>query len=171
MIGAGTRVWAFAHVMKGARVGRDCNIGDHAFIERGAVIGDRVTVKNGVSVWDRVCVENDVFLGPNAVFTNELMPRSRHAPKLTATLIRVGACIGANAVIVCGHTVGRHAFVAAGAVVCADVPDFTLVMGNPARATAALCECRKKLAFKDGSARCRCGRRYRTNRRGVVTRS
>src|SRR6266571_2969356 len=111
-IGPGTRVWAWAHVMSGARVGADCNVGEHCFIEQGVVLGDRVTVKNGVAVWEGVTAEDDVFLGPNAVLTNDLRPRSkvRH-DGVAATLLRRGASVGANATIVCGVTVGRFAMV------------------------------------------------------------
>jgi acetyltransferase-like isoleucine patch superfamily enzyme len=135
-VGAGTRVWAFAHVLNGAEVGQDCNIGDHAYIEGGAKLGDRVTVKNAVLVWDLVTVEDDVFLGPNMVFTNDLWPRAavkKTREQLSPTLVRRGATIGANATIVCGLSVGEHAFVAAGAVVTRDVPARALVMGVPAR--------------------------------------
>lgn len=133
-IGERTRVWAFAHVMKGARLGADCNIGDHAFVESGVVIGDRVTVKNGVAIWDGVTVEDDVFLGPNCVLTNDLMPRSRvfHDENVT-TLIRRGASVGANATIIAGNTLGEYCLVGAGAVVTKDVPAFAIVVGNPAR--------------------------------------
>ena len=133
-IGERTRVWAFAHVMKNARIGADCNIGDHAFVESGVVMGDRVTVKNGVAIWDGVTVEDDVFLGPNCVLTNDLMPRSRvyHAENVR-TLIRRGASIGANATIVAGTTLGEYCLVGAGAVVTKDVPPFAIVVGNPAK--------------------------------------
>ena len=142
-VGPRTRVWAFAHVMRGAVVGAECNIGDHAFIEQGARIGNRVTVKNAVLVWDGVTVEDEVFLGPNMVFTNDLTPR---------------AAFGANATIVCGVTVGEHALVAAGSVVAADVPAYALVAGNPARRMAWVCGCGAKLGADLG---CECGRRYR----------
>ena len=121
-IGAGTRVWAFAHVMKGVSIGEDCNIGDHVFIETGARLGDRVTVKNNVLLWDRVTIEDEVFLGPNAVFTNDLNPRvafKKPPERFLPTLVRRGASIGANATIVCGVTIGEQAFVGAGAVVTA----------------------------------------------------
>ena len=135
-VGDGTRVWAFAHVLAGAVVGADCNIGDHAFIEGGAVVGDRVTVKNAVLVWDGVTVEDDVFLGPNMIFTNDLNPRA-HVKKardqFLTTRVARGATIGANATIVCGHTLGAYCFIAAGAVVTGDVPDFALMMGVPAK--------------------------------------
>lgn len=143
-VGAGTRVWAFAHVMDGATVGRDCNICDHAFVEAGARLGDRVTVKNAVLVWERVTVEDDVFLGPGVVFTNDLRPRAhvkRSGDALVPTIVREGATVGANATVVCGVTVGRHAFVAAGSVVTVDVPDFAFVAGNPARQRGWVCAC------------------------------
>jgi UDP-2-acetamido-3-amino-2,3-dideoxy-glucuronate N-acetyltransferase len=160
-VGPGTRVWAFAHVMEGAVVGADCNIGDHAFIERGARLGDRVTVKNAVLVWDRVTVEDEVFLGPNAVFTNDLMPRAAHkksSDEFLPTLVRRGATVGANATIVCGTTIGEHAFVAAGAVVTRDVAAYALVAGNPARRIGWVCACGERLG---PSLSCACGRSYR----------
>jgi len=160
-IGARTRVWAFAHVMPGARIGTDCNVCDHAFIETGAVVGDRVTVKNNVLIWDKVTVEDDVFLGPNAVFTNDLDPRAmvKKAPsKLVPTLVQRGATIGANATIVCGVTIREYAFVGAGAVVTKDVPPHALVLGIPARRAGWICRCGRRLP-KD--LKCECGRRYR----------
>jgi UDP-2-acetamido-3-amino-2,3-dideoxy-glucuronate N-acetyltransferase len=166
-VGPATRVWAFAHVMPGARIGRDCNICGHAFIESGAVIGDRVTVKNGVAVWDRVTVEDDVFLGPYAVFTNDLRPRtapSRAALKITPTLVRRGATVGANATVVCGVEVGEFAMVGAGAVVTRDVPPYTIVVGNPARPAGWACRCGERLG---DTLRCGCGRAYRRAGAGV----
>lgn len=159
-IGPRTRIWAFAHVMKSARVGSDCNIGDHAFIESGAVIGDRVTVKNNVLVWDKVSIEDDVFLGPNAVFTNDLTPRShvkKPSRELIPTHVRRGATVGANATLVCGITIGAYSFIGAGAVVATDVPDYALVLGNPAKQAGWVCECGLKLP---GSLHCACGHRY-----------
>lgn len=159
-VGAGTRVWAFAHVMQGAVVGVDCNIGDHAFIETGARIGDRVTVKNAVLIWDGVTVEDDVFLGPNVVFTNDLRPRAareRSLIVLTATRVCRGATVGANATVVCGISIGAHAFIAAGAVVAQDVPAHALVVGNPARRVGWVCECARRL---NDELRCTCGKRY-----------
>ena len=135
-VGAGTRIWAFAHVLPGAVVGTDCNVCDHAFVEGGARIGDRVTVKNAVLVFDGVTVEDDVFLGPNVVFTNDLRPRA-HVKKgrdeLLPTMVRRGATLGAGVTVVCGTTIGEHAFVAAGSVVTKDVPAYAFVAGNPAR--------------------------------------
>lgn len=161
-VGPGTRVWAFAHVMAGAVVGPDCNICDHSFVEGGVTIGRNVTVKNGVLLFAGVTVEDDVFLGPNCVFTNDLRPRAfikRPTAEFLPTLIARGATIGAGAVIVCGHTVGQFAMVAAGAVVASDVPAHALVAGNPARRRVWICECGEKL---DGALACAAdGRRYR----------
>ena len=131
-IGARTRVWAFAHVLFGARIGADCNICDHTLIEGGAVVGDRVTVKSGVQLWDGVTVEDDVFIGPNATFTNDPFPRSRRRPSsFDTTLVRRGASIGANATILPGVTIGEHSMIGAGAVVTRDVPARAIVIGNP----------------------------------------
>ena len=160
-VGPRTRVWAFAHVMKGAVVGADCNVGDHAFIESGARIGDRVIVKNNALIWDKVTLEDDVFVGPNAVFTNDFNPRVayKNPPELfLPTLVRHGATIGANATIVCGVTIGTQAFVGAGTVVIRDVAPHALVVGNPARRIGWVCECSKKLS---AALTCVCGRRYR----------
>ncbi len=133
-IGAGTRIWAFAHVLAGARVGEECNICDHVFIENEVVIGDHVTVKCGVQLWDGMTVENDVFIGPNATFSNDLFPRSKKYPqRFLTTRICQGASVGANATILPGIIIGRNAMVGAGAVVTRSVPPNAIVVGNPAR--------------------------------------
>ena len=135
-VGEGTTVWAFAHVLSGARIGRDCNICDHTFIENDVVLGDRVTVKSGVQLWDGVRIEDDVFIGPNATFTNDNFPRSKqHQPpgKRPCTTLRAGSSVGANATILSGITVGERAMIGAGTVVTRDVPPDTIVTGNPAR--------------------------------------
>lgn len=133
-VGEGTRIWAFAHVLPGAVVGRDCNLCDHVFVENDVRIGDRVTVKSGVQLWDGVTLEDDVFVGPNATFTNDPFPRSRRPPeRFSRTTVRRGASIGANATILPGITVGRNAMVAAGAVVTLEVPANAIVAGNPAQ--------------------------------------
>jgi acetyltransferase-like isoleucine patch superfamily enzyme len=158
-VGSGTRVWAFAHVMKGAVIGRDCNICGHSFVEAGARLGDGVVVKNGVQIWDGVRLEDQVFVGPNATFTNDLRPRAEAADfELVPTRVRRGASIGANATVVCGSTIGESAFVAAGAVVTNDVAAHALMAGNPARRVGWVCVCAKRLG--DDLA-CACGRRYR----------
>jgi acetyltransferase-like isoleucine patch superfamily enzyme len=133
-IGENTRVWQFTVVLKGAVIGSDVNICAQCFIENDVVIGDRVTIKNCVQVWDGITIENDVFIGPNVTFTNDKFPRSKHYPaEFLKTLVMQGASIGASAVILPGITIGRGAMVAAGAVVTKSVPDYALVMGNPAR--------------------------------------
>jgi sugar O-acyltransferase (sialic acid O-acetyltransferase NeuD family) len=133
-LGPRTRVWAFAHVLPGARVGSDCNICDHVFVENDVVVGDRVTIKSGVQLWDGMRVEDDVFIGPNATFTNDRFPRSRRRPdKFATTVIEAGASIGANATILPGITIGAGAMVGAGAVVVQPVPPRAIVVGNPAR--------------------------------------
>jgi acetyltransferase-like isoleucine patch superfamily enzyme len=149
-IGESTRVWAFAHVMDGARVGTGCNIGEHAFIEAGCVLGNNVTVKNGVSVWNGVTVEDNVFLGPNCVLTNDYNPRAyvkKSGDALSRTVIRANATIGANATILCGLEIGRYAFIGAGAVILRPVPAFALMVGNPARQLGWMCVCARRLPF------------------------
>lgn len=177
-VGAGTRIWAFAHVLRGAVVGRDCSVGDHCFIESGARVGDGVTIKNGNMLWDGVTLEDGVFVGPAAVFTNDLRPRSpRHAPTaaryttgewLEPTLVRRGASIGAGAVIMCGHEIGPYAMVAAAAVVTHDVPAHALVVGSPARLAGWVCMCGSRLPEAVSSASCpACGRAYAIEEKGV----
>ena len=170
-VGSGTRVWAFAHVMDGAVIGAECNIGEHVFVESGAVLGDRVTVKNCVQVWEGVTLEEDVFVGPCAVFTNDRYPRSprsdavgtRYGTKewLEPITVRKGATVGANATVVSGVKIGRYAMVAAGSVVTKDVPDHALVMGVPAQAAGHVCRCGQRLepAF-DGYDCTACGLRF-----------
>jgi UDP-2-acetamido-3-amino-2,3-dideoxy-glucuronate N-acetyltransferase len=133
-IGAGTRIWAFSHVLPHARIGRDVNICEGVFIENDVIVGDRVTIKAGVQLWDGLRVEDDVFIGPNATFTNDLFPRSKQWP-ISYPITRVcnGASIGANATLLPGLTIGKHAMVGAGAVVLGDVPAYAMVVGNPAR--------------------------------------
>jgi UDP-2-acetamido-3-amino-2,3-dideoxy-glucuronate N-acetyltransferase len=147
-VGDGTRVWAFAHVLPGARVGRDCNICDGAFVETGASLGDRVTVKNGTLVFAGVTCEDEVFLGPNVLFTNDLRPRAairRTGDELRSTTVRRGASLGAGVVVVCGTEIGAHAFAAAGSVITKDVPAHAFVAGNPARQKGWVCACGERL--------------------------
>ncbi len=137
-IGPGTRIWAFAHVMPGARIGADCNVCDHTYVEGDVIGGDRVTIKSGVYLWDGLRVEDDVFLGPMATFTNDRFPRSKQHFVYPVTTVRRGASIGAGAIILPGITVGTRAMVGAGAVVIQDVPDYAVVVGNPARVVRML---------------------------------
>ena len=135
-IGKGTRIWAFAHILPGAKIGADCNICDHTFIENDVIIGDRVTIKCGVQLWDGVRLEDGVFVGPNATFTNDKHPRSGVRNKsFPITTVKSGASIGANSTIMPGVTIGSDAMVGAGAVVTRDVPPWAIVAGNPARIT------------------------------------
>lgn len=132
-IGPNTHIWAFAHILPGARIGKECNICDSVFIENDVVIGHRVTIKNGVQLWDGVEIEDDVFIGPNATFTNDRFPRSKQYPEtFTHTLVKKGASIGANATILPGTTIGQQAMIGAGAVVTQSVPPNSIVVGNPA---------------------------------------
>jgi len=155
-IGAGTRVWPFAHVMEHTIVGANCNIGGHTFIEDGAHIGNGVIIKNHVMIWDGVTIEDDAFIGPGVVFTNDRYPRSRHLPQTKArysrcenwlerTRVCQGATVGAGCVVICGVTIGRFAMAAAGSVVTRDVPDHRLVAGNPARGVGWVCTCGQRL--------------------------
>ena len=148
VIGDDTKIWHFTHVMSGARIGRGCNIGQNVVISPDVVVGDNVKIQNNVSLYTGVILEDDVFCGPSMVFTNVVNPRSHVSRKheYQQTLVRRGATIGANATVVCGHTIGRYAFIGAGAVVTKDVPDHALVVGNPGRITGWMCECGVKLA-------------------------
>ena len=166
-IGEGTKVWHFSHVQSGARIGRSCILGQNVNVGNNVAIGDFVKIQNNVSVYEGVTLEDYVFCGPSMVFTNVPVPRGKY-PQVGAgfykpTLVRVGASLGANCTVVCGHTVGRFAFVGAGAVVTKDVPDFALVVGNPARIVGWMSEAGERLAFDAaGLAVCpRTGKRYR----------
>ena len=158
-LGEGTRVWHFAHVCAGARIGADCSLGQGVYVGNDVVIGRNVKVQNHVSVFDAVTLEDDVFCGPGMVFTNVHNPRSAVTRKneYRRTLVRQGATLGANCTVVCGVTVGRYAFVGAGAVVSRDVPDFALVMGVPARQAGWMSRHGERLSFADalnGDAAC-----------------
>lgn len=159
-VGRGTRIWAFAHVMKDAQIGENCNLCDHVFVESKVRIGNQVTIKNGVALWDGVILEDRVFVGPNAVFTNDKNPRvayHKEPEEFLSTVVREGASIGANVTVVCGIEIGRHAFIGAGAVVTRNIPDYAVVVGNPARQVGYMCECGDKVA---PGALCACGREY-----------
>lgn len=151
-IGAGTRIWAYAHVLAGARIGENCNLGDHAFVESGAALGNNVTLKNHVCVWEGVTIDDDVFVGPHVAFVNDLYPRSPRMPEvraryadksqwLTRTVLERGCSVGANATILGGLRLGQYCLIAAGAVVTRDVEPFALMAGAPARRVGSVCRC------------------------------
>jgi len=146
-IGGGTKIWHFSHVMTRARIGRNCNLGQNVVVSPDVVLGDNVKVQNNVSIYTGVVLEDEVFCGPSMVFTNVTNPRSQISRKheYRTTLVRHGASLGANCTVVCGHTIGRYAFIGAGAVVTRDVPDYALVIGNPARIAGWICECGVKI--------------------------
>lgn len=150
-IGAGTKIWHFSHIMSGARIGENCSFGQNVVVSSKAVVGNGCKVQNNISIYDRVTLEDHVFCGPSMVFTNVFNPRAHISRKheYLATLLRTGATVGANAVIICGNTLGRYAFVGSGAVVNRDVPDFALVVGNPARQIGWMCQCGVRLKFSD----------------------
>lgn len=162
LIGPGTRVWAFAHVLSGAILGEDCNICDHSFIEGGVRIGNRVTIKCGVFLWDGLTIEDNVFIGPGAVFTNDSRPRSkRHLKTYPQTVLKKGCSLGASSTTLPGITIGRWAMVGAGSIVTHDVPDYALVVGSPAQWRAWVCRCGEKLFPTSGRLLgCACGRSY-----------
>lgn len=179
-IGEGTAIWAFAHVMSGARIGSGCNIGDHAFIESGAIVGNNVTIKNQVLIWEGITIEDEVFVGPRATFTNDRYPRSPRMPEarnryaikenwLSYTTVRRGCTIGAGAIICPGIELGEYSVVAAGAVVTRNVAPFSMVRGNPARHCQFVCTCGQPLSGDWQKSDCEwcgesgCNRAGRTN--------
>ncbi len=155
-IGDGVKIWHFSHIMSGAVIGQDCNIGQNVVISPEVVLGKNVKIQNNVSVYTGVTCEDDVFLGPSCVFTNVVNPRSgvNRRGQYTKTLVKKGASIGANATIICGHDIGSYAFIGAGSVVSKPVPDYALVVGNPARVVGYMSEYGQRLSFEDGVAVC-----------------
>ncbi len=173
-LGEGTKVWHFAHVQSGAKIGKKCVLGQNVNVGNNVTIGDYVKIQNNVSVYEGVTLEDYVFCGPSMVFTNILDPRSKY-PQVGAefyikTLVREGASLGANSTIVCGNTIGRFAMVGAGSVVTKDVPDYALVVGNPARIIGWFSEAGEKLKFnEDGNAKCsRTGIKYKLDENRVT---
>jgi len=177
VIGKGTKVWHFCHVMSGAEIGEGCALGQNVFVGGRAKIGNNVRIQNNVSIYDKVTIEDGVFCGPSMVFTNVMNPRAEIRRGIDAylpTLVKRGASIGANATVVCGNTIGKYAFVGAGAVVTRDVPDYALVYGNATKIAGWMCECGEKIGFGsdrlrdvDGYAKCvKCGKEY--EKRGLV---
>jgi len=175
-IGAGTKIWHFSHIMSGCRIGERCNVGQNVVVSPDVVIGTNVKIQNNVSIYTGVILEDDVFCGPSMVFTNVVNPRSHVIRKheYQQTLVKRGASLGANCTVVCGHTIGRYAFVGAGAVITRDVPDYALVVGNPGRVAGWMCECGIKLAAEaahPANATCHsCGAEYVPDQDGRLCR-
>ena len=167
-IGEGTKIWHFCHIQTGAQIGNNCSLGQNVNVANNVKIGNGVKIQNNVSVYEGVELEDYVFCGPSAVFTNDLTPRAKY-PKGSAaykkTLIKQGASIGANATVVCGHTVGKWALIGAGAVVACDVPDHALMLGVPAKRAGWVCECGERL---NETLECSaCGRKYGKTEHGL----
>ncbi len=175
-IGKGTKIWHFSHVQSGTKIGEKCSIGQNVNIGNNVTIGNNVKIQNNVSVYEGVELEDYVFCGPSMVFTNILNPRSEFPQRGTEfyikTLVKKSASLGANSTIVCGHTIGKYAFVAAGSVVTKNTPDYSLVMGNPARLAGWMCACGTKLDMStnpksEESCQCKkCGRKY--DKKGLI---
>ncbi len=156
-IGEKTKIWHFSHILSGSKIGENCNIGQNVVIGPDATIGNKCKIQNNVSVYKGVTLEDGVFCGPSMVFTNIFNPRAEigKMDQVRPTLIKKGATLGANCTIVCGHTIGRYAFIGAGAVVTKDVPDHALMVGNPARQIGWMCECGEKLNTKQKCPACK----------------
>lgn len=155
-VGNGTKIWHFTHIREGAKIGDYCVVGQNCYIGSRGVVGNGVKIQNNVSIYDLVTIEDNAFIGPSAVFINDLNPRAPY-PKQgnwLPTRVKEGATIGANATILCGITIGKWAFIACGAVVTKDVPDYAVVKGNPAQQDGWICECGTKLTFTEGTAVC-----------------
>jgi UDP-2-acetamido-3-amino-2,3-dideoxy-glucuronate N-acetyltransferase len=173
-VGSDTKIWHFSHVMKGAQIGESCSLGQNVFVANQVKIGNRVKIQNNVSIYEGVILEDHVFCGPSMVFTNVKNPRSAF-PRNTAndylqTRVQEGASIGANATIVCGTTIGKWAFIAAGAVVTKDVPAYGVVGGVPARLMGWMCECGMALKFDGNHSKCvHCSKQYQ-KQLDIVTR-
>jgi len=169
-IGEGTKIWHFSHVQSGAKIGKNCSIGQNVNIGNNVIIGNNVKIQNNVSIYEGVILEDYVFCGPSMVFTNILNPRSEYPQRgsefYKKTLIKRGASLGANSTIICGNMIGKCAFIGAGAVITKDIPDYALVVGNPAKIIGWMCACGKKLSLSDDrdsdeAAKCdKCGRNY-----------
>lgn len=165
-IGKGTKIWHFSHIMSGCEIGEKCNIGQNVVISPQVKLGKGVKIQNNVSVYTGVICEDDVFLGPSCVFTNVVNPRSfiERKSEYRETRISKGASVGANVTIVCGHSIGKYALIGAGAVVTKNIPDYALVVGNPARILGYVCKCGERLNFKGNKAKCNaCGEEYTKN--------
>ena len=162
-IGEGTKIWHFSHILKNTVIGENCVIGQNVMIGPDVKIGKGCKIQNNVSVYKGVILEDYVFCGPSCVFTNVINPRAfiERKDEFKTTLVKKGATIGANATIICGNTIGKYAFIGAGAVVTKDVPDYALVVGVPAKIVGWVCKCGNKLEFEGSNGKCRCGNEYR----------
>lgn len=172
-IGQGTKIWHFSHIMKDCKIGKKCNIGQNVVISPGVILGNNVKVQNNVSVYTGVICEDDTFLGPSCVFTNVINPRSfiERKEEYKQTIVKKGASIGANATIVCGYNIGRYAFIGAGTVVTKDVPDYALVVGNPARIIGYVCECGNRLQEIKNQYKCNiCNKEYEMINENLIPR-
>lgn len=164
VIGAGTKIWHFCHILPGAVIGEHCNLGQNVVVMGGTRLGNNVKVQNNVSIYEGVTLEDDVFCGPSCVFTNVVNPRSHVSRKseYQPTLVRRGATIGANATVICGATLGEYSFIGAGAVVRGEIPAYALMVGVPARRVGWMCQCGVRLDLRGSEAACAaCGARYR----------
>lgn len=171
-VGERTKIWAYVHILKNTIIGKNATICDHCFVEDGVEVGNNVTIKCGVYLWDGLRVEDNVFIGPNATFTNDKLPRSknRNYHKLS-TILKKGCSIGANATILPGIEIGEYAMVAAGSVVTKSIPNFALVIGSPARLKGYVCQCGEKLNFIEDSAVCSCGEKFAIQNKKVLKKS
>ncbi len=169
VIGDRTKIWHFSHICEGAQVGADCVLGQNSYVASAVRVGDNVKIQNNVSIYDAVIIESHAFIGPSVVFTNVRNPRSEVPRKheYQATYVRVGATLGANATVVCGHEVGPYAFIGAGSVVTANIPPFALCFGVPARQVGWMCRCGARLNVEHGAGYCLCGRGYRVEGQGL----
>lgn len=171
-IGAHSKIWHFSHIQSGTKIGSNCSIGQNVNVGNRVTIGNFVKIQNNVSVYEGVELEDYVFCGPSMVFTNVLNPRCEYPQRGTEhyqrTLVKRGASIGANVTIVCGNTIGKYAFIGAGTVVTKDVPDYALVVGNPARIIGWMCRCGLKLEFTENTTQCFCCKRNYQNLNGHV---
>lgn len=171
-IGAGTKIWHYCHVQHGAQIGTECTLGQNVNISNNVIVGNGCKIQNNVSIYEGVQLEDSVFCGPSCVFTNDLTPRAQYPKGVQAykkTLVKKGASIGANATIVCGHTIGKYALIGSGTVVTKDVPDYALVLGVPGKVVGYVCECGSRIYFHGNSAICeKCDRRYTMGTQKIV---
>lgn len=167
-IGEKTTIWAFVHILPGAHIGSRVNICDHVFIENKVIVGNNVTIKSGVYLWDGITIEDNVFIGPAAVFTNDIYPRSKNNQYIQKkTVLKRGSSVGANATVLAGVTMGKYSMIGAGSVVTKNIPDFALAYGNPAQVKGFICICTKKISLVKKIYICECGKKYVINKNSV----